>query len=141
MPCGFFAANERELEVKFMTIYQQPQAVLFTNQLKATADYYQLLLGFGVEKVRDGMLMRRENMTILYQQIKSRFDGGDLSVLLKVEDIRALHNEYINAGVPMCTRLRTRYREPLHFMITDLNCCDLIFMGSKPELRILTGGK
>ncbi|MEM7303266.1 MAG: VOC family protein [Pseudomonadota bacterium] len=117
-----------------------PTAVLFTANPRETIRFYKTMLGFDVSTYRDGLLMQREDMTILFHPVRGRFPGHGMTVMLEPKDVRELHREYTGIGIPVMTDLKSRYREPLHFVVTDLNGCDLIFKGTKPSLTVHKGG-
>ena len=117
---------------------QQP--VRFTSKPAETAAFFEDLLDFSVMEQPCGLLMRREMLTLTYRFGGSAVSEARLSVILPTDNIRDLHDEYREAGVPVMTELRTSYRAPHHFTVTDLNGNELIFTGQRPALTVHSGG-
>lgn len=114
--------------------------VLFTNRLIETASFYKRLLGFQV-KLRDhGLHMERDGMVITYRCEGDYVNSLGLSAVLRAKNIRELHREYLNRGVPVISGIKTNFREPLYFLVTDLNGCNVIFRGQAPNLKLHRGG-
>ncbi|MEL7279360.1 MAG: VOC family protein [Pseudomonadota bacterium] len=121
-------------------IEEAPMAVLFTNDLRATAQFYERLLGFDAQPYGDGLMMLREDMLFLYKPLRSNAANRGLNVLLRSDNVRQLHKQFHRRGVPIMSELRVVRRAPLSFEVQDLNKATLLFVGHERKFTLHQGG-
>lgn len=130
----------QETRIEPMAVQHIPQPVLFTSNLTETAAFFEDFLDFSVMEKPCGLLMRREMLTLAYCIGDRSLLDLRLSVILPIDNVRELHDEYREVGVPVMTELRTSYRAPHHFTVVDLNGNELIFTGHRPALTVHSDG-